>query len=192
MAQIALFYQTQLLHHAVGFVLSSVRPPTWPRDDTLPCTLKVSFQERRDSHPTFILSAWHETWLRPTSAYSSSVCTEKIGDAISFGHVDKKRDRLCYILGFSLCFHPRIFSLVNLADMNIKDSLKGQLVGCIQRWIGILALNLQNQTVEMSPVIPPLYAQVPAAEALIVAPLEEVFVYHLGCSSTAPCKGKQE
>ena len=35
-------------------------------------------------------------------------------------------------------------------------------------------------------------AQVPAAEALNVAPLEEVFVYHRGCSSTAPCKGKQE
>lgn len=34
-------------------------------------------------------------------------------------------------------------------------------------------------------------AQVPAAEALIVAPLEEVFVYLRGCSSTAPCKGSR-
>ena len=35
-------------------------------------------------------------------------------------------------------------------------------------------------------------AQVPAAQALAVAPLEEVFVCRRGCSSPAPCKGKQE
>ena len=126
------------LHHTLGVVLGSVLPLDLAQGQGT----SMYPHGGKESHPTFTLSAWGETWLRHTLAYSSSECTEKIGDTISFGHFDKKRDRLCYVLGFSLRSHPRIFFLVNLAKMNIKDSLKGQPVGCLQKWSGILVVDL--------------------------------------------------
>lgn len=60
---------------------------------------------------------------------------------------------LMYLV-FSLCSYPRIFFLLILTKMNIKDILKGQPVGCLYKWSGVLAVDFWNQKVEMSPVLP--------------------------------------
>ena len=86
---------------------------SWPKERGLLDTLKVSFQDRRGSHPTFQLSAWDETYRRYTFAYRSPEYTEKIGDVVCFDHFDKKRDRLCHVLGFlPFVLIPSIFFLV--------------------------------------------------------------------------------
>lgn len=63
-------------------------------------------------------------------------------------------DYVMCLVFFPLFSFQVYFSQCDKAKINIQDSWKGQPVGCLWKWSGVLIVNFQDQRVETSPVLP--------------------------------------